>query len=135
MQDFGTRLKALRRQADITQSELADVLGVVASAVGKYERQPNAYPSVEVLIKIADFFHTSTDYLLRGTGVGPAISNHIGGDMTNSTVAQAHHGGVYLNNAPVTPEGAELLRVYNSLSGRDRLKLLNFALTLEDDSK
>lgn len=135
MKDFGARLKALRRQADITQSELADVLGVVASAVGKYERMPNTYPSIEVLIKIADFFHTSTDYLLRGIDVGSAITNHVGGDMMNSTVAQAHLGDVYLNNKPVTPEGAELLQVYNSLSGRDRLKLLNFALALEEGEK
>ena len=135
MKDFGARLKALRRRADITQGELAEVLGVVPSAVGKYERLPNAYPSVEVLVKMADFFHTSVDYLLRGTGFGSLVANHINGDMTNSTVAQAHLGDVYLNSNPITPEGAELLQVYNSLSGRDRLKLLNFALSLEGEPK
>ena len=37
MDGFGERLKKLRREANITQKALADYLGVVPSAVGKYE--------------------------------------------------------------------------------------------------
>ena len=70
MTGFGERLKKLRRDADITQSELAAHLGVVPSAVGKYERIPDAYPSVEALIKIAEFFNVSIDYLLHPNRTG-----------------------------------------------------------------
>lgn len=42
MDGFGERLKRLRKERNITQGQLAETLGVVASAVGKYERQPNA---------------------------------------------------------------------------------------------
>ena len=99
MDGFGERLKRLRQDRNITQSELAAQLGVVPSAVGKYERIPNAYPSVDALIKIADFFGVSIDYLLRGT--------------------------------KVPPEAMELLHIYETLGGRDRLKLLNYAVELE----
>lgn len=55
MNGFGERLKKLRKERDVTQTALAEYLGVVPSAVGKYECLPKAYPSVEALIKIADF--------------------------------------------------------------------------------
>ena len=67
MDGFGERLRRLRKEHDITQGQLAEVIGVVPSAVGKYERIPQSYPSVEALIKIADYFNVSTDYLLMGS--------------------------------------------------------------------
>ena len=43
MGDFGERLKRLRKSMDITQGQLAEVIGVVPSAVGKYERLEQSY--------------------------------------------------------------------------------------------
>ena len=51
MDGFGERLRRLRKSRDITQSDLAEYIGVVPSAVGKYERLADSYPSVEALIK------------------------------------------------------------------------------------
>lgn len=134
MSDFGERLRKLRKEADITQNQLAAHLGVIGSAVGKYERTPNAYPSIEVLIKIADYFNVSTDYLLRGIKTVPTIENNINGSLSNSPFIQANQGGVVINSDNgkiLTPEAVELLNIYENLSGRDRLKLLNFAVDLE----
>lgn len=140
MTDFGTRLKRLRKEQDVTQAQLAEYLGVVSSAVGKYETVDNAYPSVEALIKIAEFFHVSIDYLLLG--VTPDIKqsgdNNVNGSLSNSSVIQASRGGVIYNNdgsQSLSPEAVELLRVYETLDGRGRLKLLNFAVELEERSK
>lgn len=132
MDTFGERLKHLRKAADMTQSELSSYLGVVPSAVGKYERYPQAYPSVEVLIKMADFFKVSIDYLLRGTESVSHVENNISsGAMNNSSFIQANHGGIVENAVPApSPEAAELLKIYDSLGGRDRLKLLNFAVDM-----
>ncbi len=135
MDGFGVRLKRLRQDRNITQSELAAQLGVVPSAVGKYERIPNAYPSVDALIKIADFFGVSIDYLLRGTKVPPSVENNISGSLSNSPFIQANHGGVVINGETgsnvLSPEAMELLHIYETLGGRDRLKLLNYAVELE----
>lgn len=135
MGDFGDRLRKLRRNADITQEELAEKLGVVGSAVGKYERVPNSYPSVEVLIKLSDFFSVSIDYLLKGKEYTPPVENNINGQVSNSPFIQANQGDVVLsknNKQALSPEAAELLNIYEQLKGRDRLKLLNFAVKLED---
>lgn len=61
--DFGTRLKNLRKQAGLTQQQLATQLGITKSVVSFYELQERS-PSPEVLIKLASIFHVSADYLL-----------------------------------------------------------------------
>ena len=61
--DFGTRLKNLRKQAGLTQQQLAAQLGITKSVVSFYELQERS-PSPEVLVKLAAIFHVSADYLL-----------------------------------------------------------------------
>lgn len=138
MDGFGERLRRLRKERDITQGQLAEVIGVVPSAVGKYERIPQSYPSVEALMKIADYFDVSIDYLLRGVQAAPSVENNLNGQMLNSSFVQANHGGVVFNGdsqKAISPEAIELLRIYETLNGRDRLKLLNIAVELEGGSK
>ena len=57
------RLKELREARDLTQSELGKQLNISPSAIGMYE-QGRRYPSLDILNRMADFFHVSTDYLL-----------------------------------------------------------------------
>lgn len=138
MDGFGDRLKRLRKDFDITQAQLAEIIGVVPSAVGKYERLEGAYPSVEALVKIADHFNVSIDFLLKGVKTVPAIENNISGQMLNSSFVQANNGGVVFNGESgkaLSPEAIELLHIYEMLGGRDRLKLLNYAVELEGGSK
>ena len=61
--DFGMRLKTLRKQAGLTQQQLAAQLGITKSVVSFYELQARS-PSPEVLAKLAQIFHVSADYLL-----------------------------------------------------------------------
>lgn len=134
MDGFGERLRKLRKDSDLTQGQLATQIGVVPSAVGKYERLEASYPSIETLIKIADYFNVSLDYLLQGKKSVPAVENNISGQLSNSPFIQANNGGVVFNgegSKTLSPEAAELLHIYENLGGRDRLKLLNFAVELE----
>ena len=63
--DINAKLKQLRKQKGINQDEAAELLGVSLSSYQKYEREKNSVtPSLEVLIKIADFYGVTTDYLL-----------------------------------------------------------------------
>ena len=63
MVNFGETLKKLRKQDGLTQQQLADKLGLTKSVVSYYELQER-YPSPEILVKLANIFHVSTDYLL-----------------------------------------------------------------------
>ena len=136
MSEFGSRLRKLRRDANITQKQIAQYLNITQTAIGKYEKHDNAYPSIEVLIKIADYFHVSIDYLLRGQQYDASAENNVNGVLTNSTVLQANRGGtVWHGEQSISPEAEELLRIYGNLGVRARLKLLNFAVDLEEKSK
>lgn len=60
---FGEKLKMLRQGQKLTQQQLADRIGVTKSLVCYYE-SGSRYPSYDILIKISNLFHTTTDYLL-----------------------------------------------------------------------
>ncbi len=57
------RIRELRQARNLTQVDLAKELGVTKQSVSNWEND-NIQPSIEMLIKTADFFGVSTDYLL-----------------------------------------------------------------------
>ncbi len=60
---FGVYLSRLRKRADMTQSELADRIGVTRQAVSKYERG-ESFPDISVLVPLADIFSVTLDDLI-----------------------------------------------------------------------
>lgn len=60
------RIRDLREDRDLTQKQVAQMLGMSQTGYSKYETGENDIPTA-VLIKLADFYNTSTDYLLGRT--------------------------------------------------------------------
>lgn len=60
------RIRDLREDHDLTQKQIAQMLGMSQTGYSKYETGENDIPTL-VLIKLADFYQTSTDYLLGRT--------------------------------------------------------------------
>ena len=63
---MNTRLKDLREDADLSQSALGEAIGVPQRTYSYYENGQRMVPP-EVLSRLADFYHTSVDYLLGRT--------------------------------------------------------------------
>ncbi len=63
MKTFGNIIRGLRKQKGITQKELAQSLQLSESTIGMYERNERQ-PDYNTLIRIADYFNVSTDFLL-----------------------------------------------------------------------
>ncbi len=57
------RIRDLREDTDMNQTEFAKLLGMSQTGYSKYERGENDIPT-EVLIKLAKIHKTSVDYLL-----------------------------------------------------------------------
>lgn len=57
------RLRDLREDADLTQTQIAQYLGMSQTGYSKYETGENDVPT-QVLIALAKLYGTSTDYLL-----------------------------------------------------------------------
>lgn len=60
------RLRDLREDHDLTQKKLAEMLGMSQTGYSKYETGENDVPT-QILIRLAELYDTSTDYLLGRT--------------------------------------------------------------------
>lgn len=56
------KLIELRKQHNLTQQKLAEILNVDRTSIGKYEKH-DVIPSKDILIKISEYFGVSIDYL------------------------------------------------------------------------
>ena len=68
----GEKLTKLRKENNITQEELADLLEVSRQSVSKWESDL-AYPETEKLIKLSELYHVCVDYLLKDSEVEPTV--------------------------------------------------------------
>ncbi|EWH21213.1 MULTISPECIES: helix-turn-helix domain-containing protein [Bacillus] len=71
---LGDRLKELRESKKLTQEQVAKFLGTTRGTYAHYEINKRK-PDYDTLIKLADFFGVTTDYLLRG--VDPKVHEKI----------------------------------------------------------
>lgn len=61
-------LKLLRQQYKLSQKQLGDVLGLSQQSINKYENHA-VEPDIHTLITLAEYFHTSVDYLIGHTDI------------------------------------------------------------------
>lgn len=84
--NFGEILRALRKGRGMTQSELGSRLGLSKAVLSKYELGLG-YPSFDTLIRIAQYFGVTTDYLL---GASDSKTINVAG-LTDNQIAILHH--------------------------------------------
>lgn len=81
--NFNVRLKQLRQKHKLTQSELADILGLKPTAISNYESKRNE-PSFDKLIALSKYFDVSCDYLL---GITDAYLP-VGGEVLDKEIVE-----------------------------------------------
>lgn len=74
-------LKKLREEAGVTQKQLADAVSVSQQSINKYENH-NIEPDIATLVQIADFFHTSVDYLIGHSSIRRKVESVAPYDLT-----------------------------------------------------
>ncbi len=57
------RLKELREDLDIKQKDIAEYLHIKQNTYSQYENEQRQLP-IDVLIKLAEYYNVSTDYIL-----------------------------------------------------------------------
>ena len=60
------RIRDLREDRDLTQTQIAKILGMSQTGYSKYETGENDLPT-QILIKLSDYYDVSIDYLLGQT--------------------------------------------------------------------
>lgn len=96
---LGSRLRELRGSK--TQHDIAQFLGITETAYGHYERG-DRYPDLNSIKQLANYFHTSTDYLLGNT----------------NDVAEKGN-----NETNYSSEEENIINIYRSLSEKNKGKV------------
>ncbi len=134
---FWERLLILCGKHNCKPNTIAKAIGLSTAISTKWKN--GSIPNGEALVKIADYLGCSVDYLLGRTDEPSLSSNVIGGDVTGGTVVQGtHHSSVVIHNGnerTLTDEEVELLRLFNAVDVKRRMKLLNLAFSLEEETK
>ena len=60
------RVYDLLEDSDLTQKKIAEYLGIHPNVYRRYEKGVREFP-LELIVKLADYYHVSTDYLLGRT--------------------------------------------------------------------
>lgn len=71
---IGKRLQELRKSKNMTQSDLAELLGLTKVSISSYENNKTEPPDA-IKIKIAKLFHVSADYLIGLTNIPTAYDD------------------------------------------------------------
>ena len=103
---LGPRIAALRRQAGLSQAELASRLRVSPSAMGMYE-QGRREPPVEVLVALARELGVTTDFLLTGQVTAAAEADA----LTSMILSRVTTADRRLSDRPDRPFSREELAV------------------------
>ena len=60
--DYLKIMRDLREDSDLTQQQVAEILGTSQTMYARYERGANELP-IRHLIRLADYYHVTTDYI------------------------------------------------------------------------
>lgn len=97
-----SRIKELRKDAHISQQQLADVIQISQQSINKYENH-NVQPDLQTLIRIAEYFNVSVDYLIGFSDYPKRFSAH---------------------EPPFTEEELQFLSLFNKLNAEEKESIL-----------
>ena len=61
--NYAERIRALRQDNDLSQTQIADMLGIAQTTYSQYELEKRSMP-IEYLIALCKFYNVSADYML-----------------------------------------------------------------------
>lgn len=128
------RLFALLKERGQGQNDLAAALGISQRTVSAWKNRGSDPPS-NLISAISVFFGVSLEWLLTGDELPKGFQ--MTGSVFGSTIVGSNHGSLIVRNGQrhmLSDEASELLRIYESLDLKRRLKLLDLAINLEEET-
>lgn len=129
--EFKDMLKYFRKRENLTQSELAEKLGVSTSRISMYETGERE-PDFETEEKIADFFNTDLN-TLRGRDSEQDVFPH---ELASKYFALSNEGKLTVNNAIETEYDKEQLKIkaYKKAMSLDKITNIDDAKAIVGNS-
>jgi transcriptional regulator with XRE-family HTH domain len=120
---LGQRIKQLRRQKlNITQEQLAEKMGVSKSTISQWESNTNE-PNVDALIKLADLFGVTVDYLIGRDNYSEEERNFLRDidELTPEDLIEKYH--LKIGDREATRE--EIVEMVNYIKARRIMKMMH----------
>lgn len=133
--NLNKRLFDLLYESRKTQKQLADAIGISERNISSWKARGSDPPSA-CIMGISQFFGMSAECFLTGEE-HPSSTNVVGGNVTGGTVVQGSHSSRIMiagDKNQLTEEESEILRLFQSLDVRRRVKLFEFAFSLEEEA-
>ena len=131
---FGGYLSRMRKNADMTQMELADRLNLTRQAISRYECG-DSFPDVSILVLIADIFHITLDELINSGEPTRGESAILEGVAVGDETVSAENIEDIVSLAPyLKPSVLTKLSAGLSKQGIDISNVVSLAEYLNDDS-
>ncbi|SET28219.1 helix-turn-helix domain-containing protein [[Clostridium] polysaccharolyticum] len=127
MKSIGERIKALRKNAHLTQQALGVIVDLHGSNISRVE-QNMVVPTGDVIAKMSEYFHVSCDYILRGASADGtpqtdiALTDHVKLQITSAADAEED------NNVKILEEFCPLLVQLNENNQEELLEILKIKL-------
>lgn len=109
-----TNLKLLRTEMGISQQQLADKIMVSQQSVNKYENH-GVEPDINTLIRIADYFNVSIDFLVGRVDIRESVTKLSSSDLSNNEV--------------------DLIKAFQGLTPAQQMHLTTFLVSLQSPKK
>lgn len=129
------RLFELLAASGKSQKELAQFLGISERNVSAWKSRGSEPPS-GLVVAIADFFGVSVEWFLTGEEHHRPANVFSGNIAGGAFVQSTNSGTVYVRDGgehALSAEAAELLRIYETLDIKRRMRLLDSAFSLDEE--
>lgn len=133
MSKFSDLLYELRKEKNLTQSELAEKLGITNKAVSKWETG-EAMPDTAQLLPLAEILGVSVDELLRGTRVTEPEANRNDGGKTDPNENEKDSGSIRFSNGKESVEISSKGIFVNSPEAEKRMEKDSWQFASDTDS-
>ncbi len=110
---FGEKIQKLRKEAGLSQEELAHRLGVSRQAVSKWERD-SGYPETDKIVWMSSIFNVSADYLLKDDET--EMPGRLGGEQGLFVSLRAAEGFISCQKTMKAKTGAAIGAFIGSLA-------------------
>ena len=127
------RVFSLLAEKGKTQGDLSNAIGISGRTISAWHTRGSDPPS-NLIPAIASFLGVSVEWLLTGEERPRGFT--LSGTMTGNAIVASNHGSVIVRNgieSLLSEEAGELLRVYETLDIRRRMRLLESAFALEEE--
>ena len=128
---FVERFKTLLEKNDVTAYKVAKETNISQGLMREYQKGIKT-PSSQNIIKIADYFGCSIDYLLGRTDSPTAINSHNTVNGSNNIIG---NGSGNRTENTLSEQASALMNIFNKLDVVSQAKLLVYATELEKEKE